>query len=69
MDDKKAKGHICKGAKHGRSKLTEKEAAEIRAFRGEISARVLAEKYGIHQSQVSKIQTGKYWGSVTASEV
>lgn len=54
-----------KGSRNAKAKLTEAEAAEIRrrAVTGESSA-TIADDFGIHRSQVSRIKTGKTWGHV-----
>jgi len=51
-----------RGKRDGNSKLTEKEVHEIRQMlsRG-ILQRVIAEEYGITQTNISCIKTGKSW--------
>ena len=50
-----------KGEKHFKHKLTENQVAEIRAARGKISQRELANKYGVSQTLIYSIQTNKCW--------
>lgn len=47
-----------RGAK---SKLTDTDAATIRALAGSMSQRKIAARYGINQSQVSRIINGHRW--------
>jgi len=53
-----------KGQKHGRSKLTEIEAKEIKYGNKNLFQSEIAEKYGITQSQVSRIRLGKLWNHI-----
>ena len=50
-----------KGEKHFNHKLTENQVAEIRATRGKITQRELANKYGVTQGLIYAIQTNKCW--------
>lgn len=47
--------------KHGGCKLSEKQVAEIRAARGKITQRELANEYGVKQCTISAIQHGRIW--------
>lgn len=49
----------CRGEGHGRSKLSEKDVAEIRASAG--SQRDIAKRYGVSQRQVNRIIHGQSW--------
>ena len=49
------------GEKHGCSKLTEKQVAEIRAARGKIQQKQIADKYGVKQCTISAIHHGRIW--------
>jgi len=55
--DNKGRQIIYSGSKHGSSKLTEEEVAEIRSSRE--PHRAIGQKFGISGSQVSRIRTGK----------
>lgn len=52
--------HTC-GESHPRSKITEAQAREIRGLRGVEAQRATADRFGISQQQVSRIQSGKKW--------
>lgn len=59
MQDARRKGRTAQGSRHGRSKLSDAEIAEIRVAPGyqwEVAIR-----YGITQSHVSAIRSGKRW--------
>lgn len=43
------------------AKLTKEEVDEIRSNFGVISHRLMAEKFGVHKSTISKIRTHKNW--------
>ncbi|HLO78162.1 MAG TPA: HNH endonuclease [Magnetospirillum sp.] len=60
IQDMVAKGRHSKGETHAHSKLTSEQVSAIRAKRlaGQ-QIKSIAEDYGIHNSQVSKICTGK----------
>lgn len=66
MDDMVRKGRqaVQKGSRHGRAKITEEDAAEIRrrCISGELQ-RMIAMEFGIDRSQVSNIVNNKYWRS------
>ena len=51
------------GEKHGRAKLTNKQALEI--VKSINSQNELSRKYGITQANIGKIKNGIHWGSVT----
>jgi len=53
-----------KGTLHGCAKLSDEQIAEIKALAGQMTQREIAEKFGVGQSQVSRILTGKRWGHV-----
>ena len=41
--------------------MTEKQVAEIRAARGKIQQKQIADKYGVKQCTISAIQHGRIW--------
>lgn len=53
---------IVIGSKHHKAKLNEKDVCEIKTelSRG-VTARVLAARYGVHQSAICKIKSGQNW--------
>lgn len=53
-----------RGANHGMAKLTDSDVATIRLYRGKVSQRECASKFGISQQWVSSIQRGLAWGQV-----
>jgi predicted XRE-type DNA-binding protein len=61
--DRKRDGTEYKGEQHASSKLDADEVAEIRTAyaTGRYRQRELAEHYGVHQSQISCVVTGKSW--------
>lgn len=58
LDRKKHGTHYTGGR---RRKLTPVQVLEIRAAKGKITQRALADKYGIADSTVRGIQTRRYW--------
>lgn len=63
MEDMSAKGRatsvVLRGSKHGKSKITEKQAREIRSSSAPLAT--LSRIYGISFSAISAIRTGKTW--------
>jgi hypothetical protein len=55
-------GTQVRGERHGRTKLTEAQALEIRY--SDESQRVVAERFGVSQQSVSDIRTGKRWAHI-----
>jgi hypothetical protein len=54
-----------RGEKNSASKLTEANVIELRDLRRQgVTVRVLAEKYGVSEAQVSSAATGRDWGHV-----
>jgi predicted XRE-type DNA-binding protein len=49
------------GSRNGRAKITEQQAKEIIALRGQLSQSRIAEMYGLTQPIVSHIQIGRIW--------
>lgn len=65
-DDKIRKGRDYFLPPHRECKITEDQALEIKRQRGKVRIVDLAAQYGIHHSQISRIQTGKYWSHLSA---
>ena len=66
MEDMKSKGRQQKGVRNCRAKLTEDDIVAIRAARGAPQPE-LAKAYGVSQSHISDIQTGKKWSHIHRS--
>jgi len=60
--DELTHGTRNRGERHGFAKLTEAQAREIRIFKGQISNKQIAAKYGVSTDTVSSIHVGKTWG-------
>ena len=58
-DDKKRKGRSNTGMRHGHSKLTDAQVLEIRS--STLRQRDLAAQYGVTQSVISEVRSGKAW--------
>lgn len=61
MADMVAQGGAARGERHGLSKLSDHEVSRIRRLKGHISQRKIAADYGVSQSVVWKIHSGKIW--------
>jgi hypothetical protein len=59
--DKKLKGRQAWGERHGMRRLTEDAVRDIVAMRGHVSQKALADKHGISQAHVSKVQLRQSW--------
>ncbi len=59
LRDMAEKGRAAKGSGNGQAKLTEEQVLEIRA--SSEAQRVLAARYGVSQTLVSKIRLRKFW--------
>ena len=60
--DKRQHGTMCFGEKHGRSKITEAQAIEIiKKYSSGYTQVSLAQEYGIYQTKISALITGKTW--------
>ena len=60
--DMKRKGRQARGEANGRAKLTEQDVCEIQVMLGKkIPQWVIAKKYGVDQTTISCINTGKSW--------
>lgn len=60
--DARRHGTIVRGEQTRSAKVSERDVKYIRQMRGKVFQKDLAEKFGLHQSQVSLIQSGKNWG-------
>jgi hypothetical protein len=64
--DKERHGTRCRGETHGQAKLTEVQTRDIvKLAKVGVTHRQLAEVYGVHQSQIHSILSGKTWGHIT----
>jgi hypothetical protein len=62
IDDKMAKGREARGERHGRTKLTEDQAREIRQrYAAGEGPRSIGRLFGIHRDTAHNIATGKTW--------
>lgn len=70
MDDKTEKDRQAKGENNGRAKLTEDNAIEIRQryITGEYTQANLANMYGVSQSQIYRIVSGREWKYIPTEE-
>lgn len=59
--DKLRHGTLARGEKNGRHKLTERDVQQIRMLSGMLSQRNIALRFGISQTTVSDIVTGRKW--------
>ena len=64
MNDRGRKDRQAKGTGNASSKITERDVLAIRSLDGIIPHSAISEKFGIHQSQVSKIINRQYWRHV-----
>jgi hypothetical protein len=62
MGDASDKGRISHGIRNGTAKLTEKQVKEILA--SDDSYKILSGRYGVCQTSISDIKTGKNWKRV-----
>ena len=65
MDDKVAKGLSISGEDHKMAKLSSSEVKEIFGLLGTTSHPVIARRFGVDPSAISKIKRGISWSSVT----
>jgi len=63
MQDKITRDRQSKGASHGRAKLTEDQVREI--FVSSETQRELAQKYGVSQTTIHFIKSGRNWSHIT----
>lgn len=54
-----------KGEKHPRARLTWQQVREIRSLRGQLSARLIARRFGVGKSTVVAILSGIHWREQT----
>lgn len=62
--DRVGHGTDCRGENNGRAKLTAENVMEIRSLGSELTQAVIAERFGIERSVVSRIISKKAWSSV-----
>lgn len=62
--DKMAKGRQANGERQGLSKLTAADVVAIRALRGRESTRAIARTFGIAQTSVRDVLSGRTWSHV-----
>lgn len=60
--DKIAHGTSNRGTRNGQSKLTDADVRAIRSLRGRVNQYEIAKEYGVSQTTISHIHTGKMWG-------
>lgn len=61
LADRLVHGTDFRGSKSPNAKLTEADVIQIRSLSGQYTQRVLAERFGVSQSLIGLIQTGKRW--------
>ena len=67
VDDKVAKGRQAKGESTGSAKLTEAQVLEIRALCStRVSINDIAEQFGVANSTIRNINSGRTWGHLPA---
>ena len=62
--DASTKGRSAFGERNGAAKLTADDVRKIRVFARVLYQRVIAEKYGVSQTTVSKIVRRERWGHI-----
>lgn len=67
-DDKLRDGTLMRGREQWQAKLNEKTVMEIYNLRGSLSQKRIAVRYGIDQTTVSNVQTGKTWYWLTGAD-
>jgi len=60
--DRVGHGRSGRGEHHGAHRLTEDDVRQIIAARGKVRQIELADRFGVSQVMISKIQLGKKWG-------
>lgn len=59
--DKLAHGTSSRGEGNGFAILSAAQVAEIRSLKGTAPQHVIAKRFGVHQSQISRIVAGERW--------
>ena len=59
--DRTKKGRTARHETHGRAKLTAVNVAEIRRCRGLVTQQALADRFGVAQTIVSRVQLQQLW--------
>ena len=62
--DASRKGILVHGMNHAEAKLTDEDVRAIRLLKGRLSQVKIAAKYGVFQTTISQILTGKTWRHV-----
>lgn len=57
--------HDVKGGRNPKAKLSVDQVRAIRALRGRLPARCIAERFGVHACTVERILSGRRWAHVT----
>ena len=68
VDDRESKGRSYKLPIHRTNKVSESDVLEIRRLKGTVRVVDLASRYGLHYSQISRIQNRRYWKHIDAEE-
>jgi hypothetical protein len=63
--DRKSKGRVPRGARHGRSRLSDKMALEI--YRAKGTRQALADRYGVGRTTVGHIKRKETWRHIHAA--
>ena len=63
MTDARDKGRLApqSGEQNNKARLTSEDVEAIRAMRGVVPQRVIAERFGVSRDHIKKIHQGKYW--------
>jgi hypothetical protein len=66
--DRELKGRGHKMPIHRETKISEDDAKIIISLKGKVRIVDLAERFGIHYTQVSRIQNGRFWKHLSTTE-
>jgi hypothetical protein len=63
--DRDQKGRTQRGERHGNAKLTADAVRQIRTLRADgASQQGIADRFGVHQTAISSVLSGRTWGHV-----
>jgi HNH endonuclease len=62
MRDKKDKGRSARGERNGAARLTVADVSRIRALRGVVTQRALANELGVAHWAIGRVMRGETWG-------